>query len=259
VLPFGHGGGKGTMPTRSRRLAEQKKHQGKIYGVLGAVAMALVPFVVPRLPVAMGIALGAIWLVSWPMARNGYVYKMPTKWAIGVMAIHGGLLAILGYAVWPRLTISPSKMSFEGYPNETFSFSVRNGSADDVYDVQIPFLIGYDRHFEDKLSAKVTSNGDPPQRIYDDYNYCFGKKGDVSKVLKNEREVLIVRIRHLPPFGNGSFSITYAGGEKLEVKSGSPNFISEPYSYSPIQATMGVRGDYRICKYVIATDGMVGK
>jgi hypothetical protein len=38
-----------------------------------------------------------------------------------------------------------------------------------------------------------------------------------------------------------------------------PNFIAEPYSYSPMQATMGVRGDYRICKYAISTDGLVGK
>ncbi|HEU4637082.1 MAG TPA: hypothetical protein VFS41_12940 [Edaphobacter sp.] len=184
---------------------------------------------------------------------------MPTKWAIGVMAVHGCLLATLGYAVWPKLTISPSKISFAGYPNETFNFSVRNGRSDDVYDVQIPFLIGYDKHFEDKLSAKVLPNGDPPQRLYDDYNYCFGEEGDVSKVLQHEREVLIVRIRHLPPFGTGGFSVTYAGGDKFDAISGTPTFISEPYSYSPMHGTVGVRGSYRICKYVISTDGMVGK
>jgi hypothetical protein len=124
---------------------------------------------------------------------------------------------------------------------------------------QIPFLIGYNKHLQDKLSAMVAPGGDPPQRIHDDYNYCFGEKGDVRKVLPNEREVLIVRIGHLAPYGVGSFSIPYAGGEKLEAKSGTPNFIAEPYSYSPMQATVGVRGDYRICKVVIATNGLVGK
>ncbi len=247
------------MPTRVRRQAEQKKHQGQIYGGLGAVSMALVPFVVPRLPIAIGLALGVIWLASWPMARYGYKYKLSTKWSIAIMGAHGLVLAILGYWVWPRITISPSKISFAGYQNETFSFSVRNGRADDLYDVQIPFLIGYNKHLDDKLSAKVTSNGDPPQRVYDDYNYCYGKGPDVHKVLPNEQEVLIVRIRHLAPFQGGSFSITYTGGEKIEAKSGTPNFIAEPYSYSPMQATMGVRGDYRICKYVIATDGLVGQ
>jgi hypothetical protein len=249
------------MSRKDRRLAERKKEQARIFGGVGAIAMALVPFIVPRVPVYIAAALAVIWLASWRMARNGYKYRLQTKWAIGIMLIHGGILAVLGYFVWPAITVSPSRVSFAGYPNETFNFSVRNGRSDDIYDVQIPFLIGYNKHFENKLSAKVTSNGDPPQRIYDDYNYCFGKKGDgdVRNVQKNEREVLIIRIRHLPPFGVGSFSITYSGGERFDAKSETPNFVGEPYSYSPMYATVGVRGDYRICKYAIATDGLVGK
>lgn len=247
------------MPTRARRLAEEKKKQGQTYGILGVVAMALVPFLIPRLPFWIALALVVILIASWPMARDGYKYKLPIKWSIGIMVIHGLLLAALAYFIWPRITISPPRVSFAGYVNETFNFSIRNGRSDDVYDVQIPFLIGYNKHLQDKLSATVASNGDLPQRIYDDYNYCFGEKGDVSKVLPNEREVLIVRIGHLAPYAVGSFSITYAGGEKLDVKSGAPNFVAAPYSHSPMQATVGVRGDYRICKYVIATNGLVGK
>ncbi len=247
------------MSRRDRRLAEKKKEQGRIIGGFGAIAMALVPFVVPRLPIWIVVALVVIWLASWRMARYGYKYRLSAKWTSCVMLVHGGLLALLGYWVWPQITVSPKRIPFGGYPNETFNFSVRNGRADDVYDVQISFLIGYNKHFDDKLSAKVEPNGDPPQRMYDDYNYCYGKKGDVSKVMPNEREVLIVRIRHLAPYASGSFAITYAGGERFETKPGTPNFIAEPYSYSPMQATVGVRGDYRICKYAIATDGLVGR
>ena len=247
------------MPTRARRRAEQKRHQARIYGSVGAVALALTPFLIPRLPLWIAAALVVIWLVSWPMARDGYKYGVATKWAIGIMLVHGLVLVALGYFVWPRITVGPTQVWFRGYPNETFNFSVRNGRSDDVYDVQIPFLIGYSRHLEDDFSAKVMPNGDPPQRIYDDYNYCFGKKGDgnVHHVQKNEREVLIVRIRHLPPFGFTSFSVTYAGGPEVRTEPGRPDFISEPYSYSSMQSTMGVRGDYRICKYVIRTDGAV--
>ena len=143
-----------------------------------------------------------------------------------------------------------------GYPNETFNFSVRNGRSDDVYDVQIPFLIGYGKNFEDKFSVKVMPNGDPPQRVYVRYNYCFGKKGDgvVSHVPPNEREVLIVHFTHLPAYGYGIFSITYSGGEKLDTQSGSTTFDSEPTSYSVSQGTTGVRGDYRICKFAMGTN-----
>lgn len=219
--------------------------------------MALVPFIVPRLPLWIGAALAVIWLASWRMARDGYKYHLAVKWAVCIMLAHGGALAILGYYVWPRITVSPSRIAFEGYPSETFSFSVRNGRSDDIYDVQIPFLIGYNKHFEDKLSATVMPNEDPPQRIYSDYNYCFGEKGEVRKVLPDEREVLIVRIAHISPFASRSFAITYAGGPKFETKSGSPNFASEPSSYSPMQTTLGVRGAYRICKFAMATDGGV--
>lgn len=243
-----------------RRLVERKKEQGRIWGVFGAVALALLPFIVPRIPLAIGIALFVIWLASWRMARDGYKFRLSRKWAACVMLAHGGALALVGYLVWPGITVSPARISFAGYPNETFNFSVKNGRSDDIYDVQIPFLIGYGKHFEDKLSAKVVSNGDPPQRVYDDYNYCFGKSGDLHKVLPNEREVLIVRIRHLPPFGVGGFAITYTGGNRFDaVLSETPNFVSKPSSYSPNQFSVGVRGNYRICKYVVATDGMLGK
>src|SRR5260221_1764690 len=244
-----------------RRRAAQKKEQGRIWGAFAGVAVALVPSIVPRLPVVIVMVLVVLWIASWRMARDGYKYRLSTKWVVVLMLFHGSVIASVGYWIWPRITVSPSQVSCLGYPNETFNFSVRNGRADDVYDVQIPFLIGYSKRFEDKLTAKVMPNGDPPQRIYDDYNYCFGIKGDgvVSDVQKNEQEVLIVRITHLAPYGSGSFSVTYAGGDKFDTKPETPNFIGEPYSYSPFQGTVGVRGDYRICKFALSTNGLVGK
>jgi hypothetical protein len=250
------------MTTRAeRRRVEQKKEQGRICGAFAGVLVALVPSLVPRLPLVIVAVLVVLWLASWRMARDGYKYHLAGKWTVLVMLVHGSVFAGMGYWIWPRITVSPQHVSFQGYPNETFNFSVRNGRADDIYDVQVPFLIGYNKHFEDKLSAKVVPNGDPPQRIHVDYNYCFGEKGDgiVSHVQKNEREVLIVRITHLAPYSSGGFSITYEGGEKFDAKSETPNFIREPYSYSAMQGTFGVRGDYRICKYAVSTDGLVEK
>lgn len=101
---------------------------------------------------------------------------------------------------------------------------------------RFPFLIGYSVHLDDKLTAKVVPNGDPPQRMYDDYNYCYGTKGDgiVSHLQPNEREVLIVRLTHMAPYSSRSLSITYTGGKKFEAKLEKPNFIGEPYSYSAL-------------------------
>jgi hypothetical protein len=170
-----------------------------------------------------------------------------------------GTLAVLGYFIWPTISVSPKHVAFAGYPNETFNFSARNGTAEDVYDVQIPFFIGTDKHFEDKISAKVLLNGEPPHRMYDDYHYCYGEGDDVHKVLPHEREVFIVRIEHLAPSGIGNFSITYAGGDKFVTQPGRASYLSEPYSYSDMEGTIAIRGGYRICKAVIKTDGLEKK
>ena len=185
------------------------------------------------------------------MARDGYKYRLAVRWAVVVMLVHGSVIAVIGYWIWPRITVSPSSVSFRGYPNETFNFSVRNGRADDVYDVEIPFLIGYGKKFQDKFSVKVVPSGEPRGPFSNEYNYCFGEKGDgvVSHVQPNEREVLIVNIPHLVPYGFGTFSVTFAGGDKFDAVLESPSFSEEPYSYSPNQGTVGVRGDYRICKF----------
>jgi hypothetical protein len=250
------------MPTRrERRRAEQRKEQGRIWGFFTGIAMSVVPALVPRIPGFIVTVLAVLWLASWRMARDGYKYRLSMKWVVVLMLLHGSILAAMGYLIWPRITVSPVNVSFRGYPNETFNFSVRNGRADDVYDVQIPFLVGYNKHFDDRLSAKVMPNTEPSQPLRDDYNYCYGKKGDgiVSHVQQNEQEVLLVRIVHLTPYGSGSFSITYTGGEAFNTKVGTPDFIGEPYSYSPNEGTVGVRGDYRICKFVLSPNGSVGK
>ena len=52
------------MSRSDRRRAEQKKEQGRIFGGFGAVAMALVPFIVRRLPAWIIAALVIIWLAS---------------------------------------------------------------------------------------------------------------------------------------------------------------------------------------------------
>jgi len=240
---------------KQRRRDAQKKEQARIWGGFAGIAVALVPSIVPRLPVVIVAVLLVLWLASWPMARDGYRYHLALKWAGALMLAHGALIAGLGYWMWPRISVTPAQVSFGGYPNETFNFSIQNGRAEDVYDVQVPFFIGRDKHFEDKLSAKIIGNVEPLGPLRNDYNYCYGVKGDgvVSHVQKSEQEVLIVRIPHLIPYGSGTFSITYAGGEKLPtIVPGKPSFIAEPYSYSPNSGTAAVRGDYRICKFVLS-------
>jgi hypothetical protein len=250
------------MVSKAGLRREVRERQARIrngIATVGATVTGLLLFVLPRTGAWVAIDLSAAWLISLYCVWHCWGLPPTRVKRIGFLALHIALVVCLGYVVWPRITVSPRHTVFAGYPNETFNFSVKNNRDDDVYDVQIPFPIGRDRHLEDKLSAKVLPNGDPPQRMYDDYNYCYGKGPDVHKILPHEQEVFIVRIRHLPPGGIGTFSITYAGGEKLETKPGSPNFVGEPYSYSDMQGRIEVRGNYRICKYMIQTDGLANK
>lgn len=219
--------------------------------------MALIYPLVPKSPVLIVEALAVVFVVGIQAARFGYVDKPSKRTLSLILVAHAALLTFLGWVLWPQIIISPERVSFAGYAGETFNFSVRNGRADDVYDVQIPFLIGYGKHYDSKFSVKVMPNGDPPQRIYGDSNYCYGKGPDVHKILPNEQEVLIVNVTHIPPYGSRSFSITYGGGESIQTKAGHSTFLSEPRSYSDWQGTMGVRGDFRICRYDMHTDGLV--
>jgi hypothetical protein len=164
--------------------------------------------------------------------------------------------AFWGYCWWQGINVSPGRANFRGFSSETINFSVRNNQSDDAYDVQVPFLVGYGKHFEDKLSVKVIPTGEPSSLIHVDYNYCFGEKGDgiVSHVMPNEREILIAKLEHIPPSVSRTFTVTYTGGEPLSMKLLSPDSADEPNSYSLNQGTFGVRGDFRICKFAVHAD-----
>jgi hypothetical protein len=245
------------MPTRARRKADQKKHRVRVWAATGAVIMALAQYIFPGNSVTLVIVLLIVFCVSVPMARYGYVYAAKWYFWIPILVAHGIILSAIGWWRWPRIKVSPAKVAFAGFQGETFNFSVRNETNDDVYDVQIPFLLQTHNHLDSKFSAKVLPNGEPSPHIFGDYNYCYGKGNDIHKVLANEQEVLVVHVSHITSMGTRSFSVSYAGGEKLEAKAETPSFILTPYSFSEMQGTIGVRGDYRACKFVSANDGVV--
>lgn len=245
------------MGSKTGARREERDRQSKTnnsIATIGSIMIGLLLFVLPRtgnwiiadLSLAFALSLYCVW----------HCWSLPVTLSkrVGFLILHLGAVSLLAYFVWPRIVVSPSRIAFAGYSGETFNLSVRNERSDDVYDVQIPFHIGHDKHFEDKLSAKIVSDGEPPEAITNDYDYCYGKGKDVHKIMPHEQEVFIVRIRHIAPSESRVFSITYAGGEKLETKAEESSFLSEPYSYSTSQGTFGVRGDYRIRKFSMHAD-----
>lgn len=247
------------MVSKGGLRREERERRARIQNgivTVGTTVIGLLLFVLPRTGVSVAADLSVAWAFSLFCVWHCWGWYSTWRKRLGFLLLHTSLVIFLGSLVWPRIVVSPSVVKFQGFPNETFNFSVRNGRSDDIYDVQIPFLIGLGKNFENKLSAIVMPNTeDPHQPTTNDYNYCFGTgSGDVTKIMPNEREVLVVNLRHLPPYGHESFSVTYTGGEKFEAKSEEPSFASEPFSYSPNQGTVGVRGDYRICKYAMHSD-----
>ena len=73
------------MSRRERRRGEQRKEQARIWGVFEAVALAVALYLVPRLPMAIVAALSVLWVASWPVARNGYKYRLAIKWTVCIM------------------------------------------------------------------------------------------------------------------------------------------------------------------------------
>jgi hypothetical protein len=172
------------MVTKAGERKEERERKSRIktgIATVGTTVTGLLLFVLPRTGVWVVLNLSLAWLLSLYCVWHCRGLSPTRVKRLGFLVLHVIFVIGLSYAVWPRIKVSPDKVGFLGFPDETFNFSVRNERADDVYDVQIPFLIGHDKHFENKLSAKVLPNGDPPQRLYDDYNYCFGVGKDVKK------------------------------------------------------------------------------
>jgi hypothetical protein len=239
------------MGTQAGTRRKEKKQEQQLQTTVAVVMQFVAGFLLYVLPktgtaviIVLVIDLFFLSYLSWVcFGLEATKLKRAAFFACSLL-----LTVAMGYLAWPSTTVSPKKVRFAGFPNETFNFSVRNGRDEDIYNVEIPFLIGYNKHLDAKFSAMVMPSGEPSQPLHSDYYYCYGKRGVVDKVVPNEQEVLVIKIEHLPPSGMRTFTITYAGGEKLDTKPGHPIFSYVPNSYSPTQGTIDIRGDYRICK-----------
>ena len=165
-------------------MAKNRRTSAVGGGLVVALALAAIYFNHPNSSwlVVLGVALflSLMYTVSGWYTKSGLSTAECFGRFIAALILWGAVVGGYTAQFWPPppITVNPEHVTFNGYPDETFNFSVRNGRSEDVYDVQIPFLIGYGKHFDDKFSVKVMPNSDPPQRIYIRYNYCYGVKGD---------------------------------------------------------------------------------
>ena len=248
------------MVSKAGLRREEREKRSRVQNGLAAAGSALIGlllFIMPRTGRWIATDLSLSFAISIWCAWHCWGLKPRWITRLCFLVLHAGLFVLLGWIVWPHIRVSPANVTFAGFQNETFNFSVRNETDDDVYDVQIPFFLETHDHLDSKFSAKVIPNGEPAPRIFGDYNYCYGKRSDIHKVLPNEQEALVVHVSHITPMGNRSFSVTYTGGEKLEANAERPTFILTPYSYSDTQGTIGVRGNFRACKFVSANESAV--
>lgn len=100
------------MPTIARARAERKKKQGRIWGLVAGVLLALMPSLLPRTGITVVIALLVVFCVLIPAARNGYIYA--ARWYVVVLLSvgHAILLIGVGLYIWPRITVSPKRVAF---------------------------------------------------------------------------------------------------------------------------------------------------
>src|ERR1043165_7948511 len=99
-----------SMARSERRQRDQRKEQGAIWIGIGLLAMAVTQ--IPRLPIPLYMGLSIAWILTWKAARYGYKYHLSIKSTLLVMLLHGLVLAAVGYFMWPRMTVSPSRASF---------------------------------------------------------------------------------------------------------------------------------------------------
>ena len=198
--------------------------------------MAVAQFIFPGSEGTLISALVIVFAVSVPLARNGYIYA--AKWYVWVpiLVAHVILLGLIGWWRWPRIKISPTRISFRGIPQETYDFTVRNETDSEVYLVRIPFRVpnGMDGKIEPHVAKDEIDSALP----LEEYGYCYGNDG---------HEYVVAEI---PVLGSGQkrrFSLIYSGGSQAEATAEAVTSVDEQPPHSPTLQTGGITGDYRVC------------
>lgn len=225
-------------PTAARSKAERRKRKARAWAGLAAVAMATVPSLAPRDSVVIGCCAALVFAMSIPAALNGYKYRARWYMFVPLLLLHSLIVVVGCWFIWPSVKVSPQRLKFRG-DAESFNLSVFNDTDSDRYLVNLPIQVA--DGLEPLISAKYesTSHEGPLQNAYD---YCYGKNG---------KEYLVVNFTHLLPGEKHLFTISYRGGKPFSAEIRRTRSSSEPSGFSGVKGTVGVTGDYRVCKYVL--------
>ena len=224
------------MPTRARRLQEQKKNKIRLWVLIGTVAMAVAQFIFPGSEGTLIAALVIVFIVSIPLARNGYIYAARWRVWAPILVGHIVVLSAIGWLRWPAIRASPTTITFQGMQQETYDFTLRNATDSDAYLVRVPFLVpnGLDGRIEPHVAKDEMDAALP----LEEYGYCYSNNG---------KEYLVVEIPTLLSHEAKRFSLVYIGGRRATAKVGAITSTNEQPPHSPSMQVGGIIGDYRVC------------
>ena len=184
---------------------------------VGAIVIGLLYFAVHTTPKANVITL--------PIAFTGTLYTVWTcagltsTWTkrICFFLLDIAILGMIGYSNWPRVVVSPKHVTFG--PNVSFSFTVKNQTAEDVYNVSPIMRL---RGTYDPKDFVIRIDTAPPLN--------FGPVTFPGLVCKdaNGKDVLFPVIQQINAGQEARFVVTYKGPSNPELIADDIPVTNEP-------------------------------
>jgi hypothetical protein len=126
------------MPTATRARTDRRKHKFRVWGYVSAAVMCIGAWLIPRSSGAIILGAVIVFACSIPAALSGYRYKARWYLFVPIMIGHAALLCLVSWIIWPKITVSPARMTY-GQAYDAFSFQVKNQTSGDVDNV-IPIM-----------------------------------------------------------------------------------------------------------------------
>ena len=194
-------------------LEMRQTHRARVWGYVSAAVMCIGAWLIPRSSGAIVFGAIIVFICAIPAARNGYVYKARWYQYVPILVAHAVLLALVGWAIWPRITITPQQVGISG--NESFRFRIKNETSSTAYRVAPVVFI---RPAEMRLHLLMHLDSQPSTQIHPIPMDTVGANCET----KNEEGIIFPMIPALAPGEERWMTITGDGNVSATLKAVGP-------------------------------------
>jgi hypothetical protein len=189
--------------------------------VIGLVAFALprtAYWIVPDLIAAFIFSIYPIW--------NCWGFTATWTKRIAFFLVDIALLSLVGILVWPRIVVTPEKVTFVANVSQQYDFAVSNQTENDYYQISVPIDVqgqpeaNFDLYLWPSDGDRRSVSRAPENA--NEFSYCLDK---------NKKPFVLANITHLEPHQIQRFTLIHKAGPALLAEMETPIKQETPMAY----------------------------